>query len=135
MPRRQSEFNLKRLDGVFGYSVFTGFMLSIFIFTGIDVSETGILISVLQAVVGVLGSVSNLVLIISILVAIVEVVVIINSIMRISEHGYSGVIVSTAGFFGALLVFAGAMWNIPIVTYIGIAMLAGGVIVVRIGDG
>lgn len=135
MPRRQPEFNLKRLGGIFGYSVFTGFMLSILIFTGTDVSQTGILISVLQAIADALDSVSYLVLIIPILVTIVEVVVIINSIMRISEHGYSGVIVSVAGLLGALLVFAGAMWNIQVVTYTGVAMWVVGVIVVRIVDG
>ena len=109
-------------------------MLSILIFTGTDVSQTGILISVLQTTANALDSVSHLVLIIPILATIVEVVVIINSIMRISEHGYSGVVVSLAGFFGALLVFAGAMWNVQVVTYMGVAMWIVGAVVVRIGD-
>ena len=135
MPKQQLEFNLKKLDGVFGYSVVSGFMLSILIFTGIDVSETGILVNVLQAVAEALdSSFSYLVLIISILVTVGEIAVIAINIKRISEHGYAGAIVSVTGFFGTLLIFVGAMENIQI-TYIGIAVCAVGVIVARLGDG
>lgn len=135
MPRRQPEFNLKKLDGVFGYSVFSGFMLSILIFTEMDVSETGTLLTVLQTVADTLGSPSPyLVPAVSIIVTIIGLVVIGFNIIQISEHGYSGAIVSGTGFFGTLLVFYGAMGNIQVATYIGVAMWFVGVIASRIGE-
>lgn len=109
-------------------------MLSIMIFAGIDVSETGILISILQAVANVFDSVSYLVLIIPILLTVIEIVVIAISIKRISEHGYTGAIVSGTGFFGTLLIFVGAMENIQIAYIVGIVMWVAGVIAVRFGD-
>ena len=33
------DYNLKKLDGIFGFSVFTGFLLAIQIHTGLDISE------------------------------------------------------------------------------------------------
>ena len=110
MSKRQPEFNLKKLDGVFGYSVFSGFMLAILIFTGMDVSETGTLLTVLQTVADTLGSPSPyLIPAVSIIVTISGLAVIGFNIIRISEHGYAGAVVSGMGFFGTLLVFWGAM--------------------------
>lgn len=122
MSRRRPEFNLKKLDGVFGYSVFSGFMLSILIFTEMDVSETGTLLTVLQTVADTLGSPSPyLVPAVSIIVTIIGLAVIGFNIIQISKHGYSGAIVSVTGFFGTLLVFYGAIGNVQIATYIGVA--------------
>lgn len=135
MSKRKQEFNLKKLDGVFSYSVFSGFMLSILIYTGIDASETGIALNILETVAKTLGSPSPyLIPAISILVTILEFVIIVNSILKISEHGYPGTIVSGTGFFGTLAVFGGAMGGIQIFTYIGIIMWIAGVFIARISD-
>jgi hypothetical protein len=134
VKNEKKEFNLKKLDGVFGYSVFSGFMLSILIFTGADVSETGILLTVLESVANNLGSPSPyLVPGIVILVTIMEIIVIIFSIKQISEHGYAGIIVSSMGFFGSILLFISSMSNTQIAMYTGILMLIVGIFVARIG--
>lgn len=134
MPTRQAEFNLKKLDGVFSYSVFSGFMLAILIFTGMDISE-GVLLTVLQTVADTLGSPSPyLVPAISITVTISGFVVIGYNIKQISEHDYAGAIVSGTGFFGTLLVFWGAMGAIQILTYVGIGMWIAGILTSRFSD-
>ena len=134
MPRKQ-EFNLKKLDGVFSYSVFSGFMLSILIFTGINTSETGILLNVLETVAKTLGSPTPyLIPAISIAVIVLELVIIAYSILKISEHGYPGVIVSGTGFFGTLTVFGGSMSGIQIITYVGVGMWIIGIFVARVSD-
>ena len=131
----KEEFNLKKLDRVFSYSVFSGFMLAILIYTGIDASETGIALNILDSVSKTLGSPSPyLIPSISIIVTILELVIIAHSILRISQHGYSGAIVSGTGFFGTLAVFGGSMTGIQIFTYLGIAMWVAGIIIARISD-
>lgn len=135
MGRERKEFNLKKLDGVFSYSVFSGFMLSILIFTRIDVSETGILLTVLDYVANTLGSPSPyLVPGIVILVTVIELLIIVVSIKQISEHGFAGIIVSSTGFFGTILVFTGSMSNIQIAIYVGIGMWILGIFVSRIRE-
>jgi hypothetical protein len=61
MPRRKSssqnpEFNLKKLHGVFGFSAFTGILVAIQIQTGLDISETGIMLMIIKAFANALGS-------------------------------------------------------------------------------
>ena len=135
MGESNQEFNLKKLDGVFGYSVFSGFMLSVLIFTGQDVSETGILLTVLQTVSNTLGSPSPyLVPTISIAVTGIEFVIIAYNIKSISEHGYAGALVSGSGFFGTLMVFWGSMAGIQIFTYAGVGLWIIGVITARLSN-
>lgn len=135
MPKQKPEFNLKKLDGVFSYSVFSGFMLSILIFTGIDASETGVLLTILQTVADTLGSPSPyLVPAISIIVTVSELVVIGYNIKQISKHGYSGSVVSGTGFFGTFLLFWGAMSGIQLLTYIGVGMWFIGIGAARLSD-
>ncbi len=133
MPGHGTKFNLKRLDGVFGYSVFSGFLLSVLVFAGVDVSETGILVGLLESVADTLGSPSPyLVPAVSILATASELAVIAISIKRISEHGYAGAVVSGTGFFGTILVFAGTMVGLQAATYAGVAMWAAGVAASRL---
>lgn len=92
--------NLKTLDGVFTYSAISGILLSVFIHTGLDVSETGIAMQILTIVSNTLGSPNPyLIPVVSILVTIIEILVMIHYVRQITEHGPSGIIVSRTGFF------------------------------------
>jgi hypothetical protein len=51
-----TNYNLKTLDGVFTYAVVSGVLLAVWIHTGMDISESGIAITILQTVGKVLGS-------------------------------------------------------------------------------
>lgn len=46
MPQRSEypQFNFKKIQGVFGFSVFTGILVAIQISTGLDISETGVML-------------------------------------------------------------------------------------------
>jgi len=110
-------------------------MLSILIFQGVDVSETGILLTVLQTVANTLGSPSPYFIpIIVIFVTCIELIVIIYNIKQISDHGYSGIIVSGTGFFGTILIFGGSMGNVQLFTYVGVGMWITGIVISRFKD-
>ena len=51
-----AEPNLNTLDGVITYSILSGFLLAILIFTGVDVSKTAVLITVLEGVANALDT-------------------------------------------------------------------------------
>lgn len=130
-----TNYNLKTLDGVFTYSVVSGFFLSIWIQTGMDVSETGLAISILKTVANVLGSPSPyLIPAISIGVTIGEGIVIFYYIGQIAEHGISGVVVSGTGFFGALAVILGSFANNQFIIYLGVALWIIGILVARFSN-
>lgn len=129
-----TNYNLKTLDGVFTYAVVSGFLLSILIYTGMDVSETGIAVTILKEVTSVLGSTSYLIPTISIALTIGEGLVILYYVGQIAEHGISGVVVSGAAFFGTLAVFAGSFSNFQFIIYFGIALWIVGIMVARVYD-
>jgi len=130
-----TNYNLKTLDGVFAYAIVSGFLLSILIYTGMDVSETGIAITILKEVTNVIGSPSPyLIPTISIAITIGEGLVILYYVGQIAEHGISGVVVSGAAFFGTLAVFAGSFSNFQFIVYFGIALWIVGIIVARAYD-
>lgn len=130
-----TNYNLKTLDGVFTYAVVSGFLLSILIYTGMDVSETGIAITILKEVTSVLGSPSPyLIPVISIALTIGEGLVILYYAGQIAEHGISGVVVSGVAFFGTLAVFTGSFSNFQFIVYLGIALWIVGIIVARVCD-
>lgn len=130
-----TNYNLKTLDGVFTYAVASGFLLSVLIHTGIDVSETGIAITILRSVSDVLGSPSPyLIPAISIATSIGEGLVILYYIGQVADHGIGGIVVSGSGFFGTLAVFLGSFANIQFIIYFGIALWFVGIIAARISD-
>lgn len=130
-----TNYNLKTLDGVFTYAIVSGFLLSILIYTGMDVSETGIAITILKEVTNVMGSPSPyLIPAISIALTIGEGLVILYYSGQIAEHGISGVVVSGAAFFGTLAVFAGSFSNFQFIVYLGIALWIVGIIAARVYD-
>lgn len=130
-----TNYNLKTLDGVFTYAVVSGFLLSILIHTGMDVSESGIFITILKTVANVLGSPSPyLIPAISIVATIGEGLVIFHYVGQIAEHGIGGVVVSGTGFFGTLAVFLGSFSNFQFIVYLGMALWIVGAIVARVYD-
>jgi hypothetical protein len=131
-----TNYNLKTLDGVFTYAVVSGFFLSVWIHTGMDVSETGLAITFLKTVTNVLGSPSPyLIPAVSIGVTIGEGLVIFYYVRQIAEHGISGVIVSGTGFFGALAVILGSFANMQFIIYLGIVLWIIGILAARLSDG
>ena len=131
-----SNYNLKTLGGVFTYAVVSGFFLSIWIQTGMDVSETGLAMSILKTVANVLGSPSPyLIPTVSICVTIGEGLMIFYYVRQIAEHGISGVVVSGTGFFGALAVILGSFANNQFIIYLGIALWIIGMLAARLSDG
>lgn len=127
--------NPKKLDVIFTYSVVSGILLSVFIHTGLDVSETGIAMQILTIVSNTLGSPNPyLIPVISILFTIIEILVLIHYIRQIAEHGSSGIIVSSTGFFGSLAIFLGTVAGLQIIMYIGVGMRVIGILAVRFSD-
>lgn len=127
--------NLKTLDGVFTYSAISGILLSVFIHTGLDVSETGIAMQILTIISNTLGSPSlYLIPVVSILVTIIEILVMIHYVREITEHGPLGIIVSSTGFFGSLAVFLGTIAGLQIIMYVGVGMWVIGILAVRFSD-
>ncbi|MBI5377651.1 MAG: hypothetical protein HZA82_03410, partial [Thaumarchaeota archaeon] len=104
------DYNLKKLDGIFGFSVLNGLLLSILIHTGLDVSETGIALTVLKAITDAFGTqYAYLVNVISIIATIAEIIVIGYCVKQISEKGMSGITVAICGFFGTLCAVLGSL--------------------------
>jgi hypothetical protein len=127
-----SEYNLKRLDGIFFFSVFSAFTLSVLIYTGLDVSETGIAITLLEAFGRLFPpNLAWIVPALAIVLTLVDLAYLGKSILQISERGYGGAFASGTGFFGALFLFLGSMFRIDVLPYIGIVVLLAGIIVIR----
>jgi len=122
-----AQFNLKTLDGVTSYSIFSGVMLAVLITTHVNISETAILLSVLESIANILGQDTIMISIIGTLVTVIDLIVIYIYVRQIAEHRIVGVIVSGLGFFGALLLFTG---EIQVMT-IGAFMIMAGYGVIR----
>lgn len=130
------EFDLAKLGGIFSYSIFSALMLSVLIYSGQDISETGIAISILQAVENIFPPESRWIVPVSAIgLTILDLYIIARSIFQIAEKGWGGAIVSSMGFFGSLTVFLPSMYGVGGVPYVGVAMLFIGAIAVRFGDG
>lgn len=133
--QKPPNFNLKRLDGIFGFSVFSGFLLSILIHTGLDISETGVALTILKAISDAFGSkYAYLITIISVIAGIAEAIVMAFCILQISQRGISGIIVAGCGFFGTLSAILGSLANVSPFVYLGVAMWFAGIIVSRLSD-
>ncbi len=122
-----AQFNLKTLDGVISYSIFSGVMLAVLITTHVDISETAIMLSVLESIADILGHNTTLISVIVILITVIDLIIIYVYVRQIAEHGIVGIIVSGLGFFGALLLFTGAMQ----VMTIGVFMIIAGYMIIR----
>lgn len=130
-----ADYNLKKLDGIFGFSVFNGLLLSILIHTGLDVSETGIALTVLKAITDAFGTqYAYLVTVISIIATIVEIIVMGYCVKQISEKGIGGIAVAACGFFGTLSAVLGSLINVQPFVYLGVILWFVGIIVSRISD-
>ena len=130
------EFNLKKLHGVFGFSVFTGILVAIQIQTGLDISETGIMLMIMNAFASSLGTPSPyLIPVITIIITIADILVTLFYIRLIAEHKKTGAFVSGCGFFGSLSVILGSMSGSSLpVMYFGIILWVAGVLVAAIKD-
>ena len=122
-----AQFNLKTLDGVILYSIFSGVMLAVLITTHVDISETAILVSTLESIANILGQDTTIISVIVILVTVVDLIVIYIYVRQIAKHGILGAIISGLGFFGALLLFTGEMQ----VMTIGVFMIIAGYVIIR----
>lgn len=122
------KFNLKTLDGVISYSIFSGIMFAVLISTQVDISETAILLSALESIAGIFGYDTTLIVIIGIGATIINLVITYVSIRQIAEHhGMAGAVISGLGFFGSLLLVLG---EIQIAT-IGVFMIIAGYGIIR----
>lgn len=129
------KYNLKKLDGIFGFSVFNGFLLSILIHTGLDVSEIGIVLTILKAITDTIGTqYAYLVTVFSIIAIISEIVVMIFCIKQISKKGISGIVVAACGFFGTLSTVLGSLVGVQLFVYLGVIMWFIGIIISRISN-
>ena len=130
-----TEFNLKKLHGVFGFSVFTGFLVAIQISTGFDISETGISLMVLKAISGALGSPSPyLVPAITVIMTVADIAITLSYIHAIAEHKIFGIAVSGCGFFGSLSAILGSLSNHSTFLYLGVMLWIVGVIIASVRE-
>ncbi len=119
--------NLKTLDGVITYSIISGFLLAILISTGLDVSETAILITALEGVANALGYDPILIAVIGIGATIIDLIITFVYVTQIALHGKTGAVVSGLGFFGSLLLFLGETQ----VVIIGVFVIMAGYTIIR----
>ncbi|WP_428324784.1 hypothetical protein [Nitrosopumilus sp.] len=126
--KNSPRFNLKKLDGVISWSIFTGLMLAVLISTQVDISETGILFAILEALAKAFGYNTTLISIAAIIVTILELFILYFTIRNIREtHGLVGLIVSGLGFFGIMaLVLGTVQFGI-----IGVFMIMAGYVIIR----
>lgn len=103
-------------------------MLSIWISTGIDISDAGVLTNILQVLANNLDYPFPYVGIIAIPFTVIEIIIIIHSVGQIPKRGYPGIIASATGFFGVLITVTGAAGIVPGATYAGVAILLVGAI-------
>jgi hypothetical protein len=131
MPNRKPN----TLDGIFYYSVVSGLLLAVLIHTGKDVSETGVLLTILKTISGTLDSPSPYIVpAVSILTTILEGIIILRYVGQIVENRIQGILVSGGGFFGSLSVFLGSVANIQPVIYLGVALWVLGSITPRFSE-
>jgi len=126
------QFNLKTLDGVMSWSIFTGLMLGVLISTQVDISETAILFTVLETIANAFGQDTGLISLSVIIVTILEVVILFRTIQNIQDsHGLIRLIVTGLGFFGILALTVGTSQ----VGTFGIFMIIAGYVIIRFVDG
>ncbi len=122
------KFNLKTLDGVMSWSIFTGLMLGVLISTQVDISETAILFNVLEILANAFGYDTTLISVIVIGVTILEIIILIVTIRNIqNSHGLVGLIVIGLGFFGIIALTIGTSQ----VGLFGIFLIIAGYTIIR----
>lgn len=123
------------LDAVFSYSFVSGLFLAVWIHTGMDISESGVSLTILKNIGDILGTPSPyLIPAVSVLTTILEGAVTLRYIMRIAENGIPGILVSVGGFFGSLSIFLGSVTNVQPILYLGITLLLIGGITPRFSE-
>ncbi len=82
------QFNLKTLDEVMSWSIFTGLMVSVLISTQVDISETAILLTALEGIASAFGYDTTLISIVAIVITILEIIILYRTLRNIREsHG------------------------------------------------
>lgn len=123
------------LDAVFSYSFVSGLFLAVWIHTGMDISESGLSLTILKNISDTLGTPSPYIVpAVSVLTTILEGVVILRYIVRIAENGIPGILVSIGGFFGSLSIFLCSVTNVQPILYFGIVLLLIGGITPRFSE-
>lgn len=121
------------LDGLFGFGFSSGLFLAIQIYTGMDVSETSILLTVTSAISNAFGtSIPWLIPTLSILLPIANIIATIAYVKTAIEHKHQGVFVTGSGFFGILSLVLGSVFSTEPIMYLGVILLIAGMIITGI---
>ena len=119
MPKKK----LTKLDGLFTFALTTGLFLAIQIHTGMDVSETGIGLTIIETLSKSIGNpFPQLISILSIVFMLTNGIVVTHHVKKATEHRYRGAIVSGGGFFGMLSLMLGSLADIDFITFLGVAL-------------
>ena len=122
------KLNLKTLDGVMSWSIFTGLMLAVLISTQVDISETAILLTALEAIANAFGYDTTLISIVVVGVTVLELIILYRTIRNIQDlHGLVGLLVTGLGFFGIMTLNLGESQ----VGMFGILLIGTGYVIIR----
>jgi hypothetical protein len=122
----------KVLDGIWSYSIVSAFWLSILIKTGVDVSETGLAASILDATAKLFPpDLAWVAPVIGILLTGIDVLYMIKQVLHIAMNGINGLVASSTGFFGTLMLLLGSMYSVDGLPLIGFLVIAAGVVYLR----
>lgn len=128
--RRKKLVKPTKLEALFSFALVTGLTLAIQIHTGMDVSETGIGLTIIESISKITGDqISGLVPAISILFMLINGGITVHHVKTAAEHRKRGALVSGGGFFGMLALILGSLGGVEFVTFLGLALciMGGGI--------
>ena len=111
------------------FAKITGLVLGIQMMTGIDISETGILTTIVESLASNFGELNPLVLVITTIgIPIANIGVIIRHVQTAVEHKARGVGVTCGGFTSMFTITIGALGGDTELAVIGVLIMVGTVI-------
>lgn len=121
------------LDLLFGFGLTSGLFLAIQIYTGVDVSETGIVLTVVSGISNAFGiPVPWLIPTLSIILPIASIAITAIHVKTAIEHKHQGVFVTGSGFFGIFSLVLGSVYNTDSIMYFGLILLIAGMAITGI---
>ena len=115
------------LDLLFVFGFTSGLFFAIQIYTEVDVSETGIILTVVSGIPNVSGTPFHW--IISVFLIILPIAITMVHVKTAIEHKHQGVFVTGSGFFGIFSLVLGSIYSADPIIYFGLILLIAGIVI------
>lgn len=131
----QSKKKLNKLHGLLTFAMTSGFILAIQLHTGIDISESGVALTVMEKITESMdSSFSYLIPLLSGVATISHIGVTIHHVKTAAKHRHRGILVSGGGFFGMIGLILGSVSGITPVMYLGLIGCVSGALTAQFSD-